>query len=47
MTLEQLVEALKTVMNNFLTKKKDDPGYNLEATEAKELLTIINGYPWS
>jgi hypothetical protein len=46
MTPEQLIEALKTILNNFLEKKKDDPGYNLETTEAKELLTIINGYPW-
>jgi hypothetical protein len=47
MTPEQLIEVLKTILNNFLEKKKEDPGFNLEVTEAKELLTIINGYPWS
>jgi hypothetical protein len=46
MTPEQLIEALKTVLNNFLAKKKGDPGYNKEEETAEYLLTIINGYPW-
>jgi hypothetical protein len=47
MTPEQLIEALKTILNNFLEKKKEDPGFNKEVETAEYLITIINGYPWS
>jgi hypothetical protein len=47
MTTQEMVDAIISVLTDFLSVKENDPGYNLEVETAKQLLVIMEGYPWS
>jgi hypothetical protein len=47
MTTQEMVDALISVLTDFLSVKENDSGYNLEVDNAKQLLVILEGYPWS
>lgn len=46
MTPQDIITPLTTIVSNFLAEKEHNSGYNLEVETAKNLLTILNGYPW-